>query len=37
MYKEIDYQRERIQQLEDTYRRLLDKDHNHEEEDEVLF
>ena len=36
MYKEIDIQRERIQQLEDTYRRLLDKDHNHEEEDEVL-
>lgn len=35
MYKEIDIQRERIQQLEDTYKSLLDKDHNHEE-DEVL-
>ena len=36
MYKEIDIQRERIQQLEDSYGRLLDKDHNHQEEDEVL-
>jgi hypothetical protein len=31
MYKEIDLQRERIQQLEDTYKKLLDKDPNEKE------
>jgi len=37
MYKEIDMQRERIQQLEDTYKKLIDKDHECNNDEDIVL